>query len=109
MCRRPSRSLNSTVTAFMRFSSVRYLSRCSWILWAATRCLRCSFASRFNSSSSPYESIKKSRNSVDMDLLENLWGVHQPGADLDDYSISEIRIRDGPSLRPIESAYQPHS
>src|SRR5229473_1779556 len=65
MCNRPSRSLNSTVTALIRFSSVRYLSRCSLILSGATRFLRCSFASRFNSSSSSYDNARKFRSSLD--------------------------------------------
>src|ERR1700733_348836 len=64
MCSRPSRSENSTVTALIRLSSVRYLMRCSWILWAATRSVRCFLASRFSSSSSPYGSMRKSRRSV---------------------------------------------
>src|SRR6185437_10892174 len=69
MCRRPSRSLNMTVTALMRLSSVKYLSRSSWILWAGTRFLRCSFASRLSSSNSSYERVRKFLSSVDMELL----------------------------------------
>src|SRR5712675_480007 len=71
MCSRPSRSLNNTVTALIRFSSVRYLSRSSWILWIATRFRRCSFACRFSSSSSSYESARKLRSSLDMDILQS--------------------------------------
>src|ERR1700690_3178907 len=70
MCSRPSRSLNNTVTALMRFSSVKYLSRCSRIMSAESRLLRCSFASRFSSSSSSYDSSKKFLSSLDMDLLD---------------------------------------
>src|SRR5947209_5203183 len=64
MCSRPSRSVNITVTALMRFSSVRYRNRSSWICAAGTRSLRCRLAVRFSSSSSPYESVRKSRSSV---------------------------------------------
>src|SRR6266851_6780633 len=70
MCSRPSRSLKSTVTALMRFSSVRYLSRSSWILCTATRFLRCSFAFRFSCSNSSYERARKLRSSFDMNLLK---------------------------------------
>src|SRR5215475_13367739 len=73
MCSRPSRSLNNTVTALMRFSSVRYLMRSSWILCGATRFLRCSLALRFSCSSSSYDRERKLRNSVDMNLLEKVW------------------------------------
>src|SRR5579872_2741644 len=68
MWSRPSRSLKSTVTALIRVSSVRYLIRSSWILCAATRLWRCSFAFRFNCSSSSYERARKLRNSFDMNL-----------------------------------------
>src|SRR5450631_2795401 len=101
MCKRPSRSLKSRVTALMPFSSERYLIRSSWILWAATRFLRCSFASRFNSSSSSYDSARKFRSSLDMKLL------------------GEKPLLGGPILRiyrltrrcsrvPIEIAYEGH-
>src|SRR6266576_3395700 len=70
MCSRPSRSLKSTVTALMRFSSVRYLSRSSWTLCRATRFLRCSFAFRFSCSNSSYERARKLRSSFDMNLLK---------------------------------------
>src|SRR5215475_2464605 len=73
MCKRPSRSLNSTVTALMRFSSVKYLMRSSWTLCGATRFLRCSFAFRLSCSSSSYDRERKFRNSVDMNLLEKVW------------------------------------
>src|SRR5579862_4122406 len=72
MCSRPSRSLKSTVTALIRFSSVRYLIRSSRILSLETRFLRCSFASRFRSSSSSYVSARKLRSSVGID---NPWGL----------------------------------
>src|SRR6266481_5763928 len=60
MCRRPSRSLNSTVTALIRFSSVRYLSRSSWIFPGATCLVRWSLALRFSSSNSAYDRLRKS-------------------------------------------------
>src|SRR5579862_6280060 len=65
MCNRPSRSLNSTVTALIRFSSVKYLIRCSLMFSAGIRFLRCSFASRFNSSSSSYDNARKFLSSLD--------------------------------------------
>src|SRR5450631_2237399 len=70
MCSRPSRSLNNTVTALIRFSSVRYRIRSSRIRSGAMRFLRCSFASRFSSSNSSYDSARKFRSSLDMYLLE---------------------------------------
>src|SRR5712691_1828125 len=70
MCRRPSRSLKRTVSALMRFSSVRYLSRSSWILCGATRSRRCFLAFRFISSNSSYEIERKFRSSLDMLLLD---------------------------------------
>src|SRR6266404_1075879 len=69
MCKRPSRSLKSTVTALMRFSSVRYLMRSSCTLCGATRSCRCFLAFRLSSSSSSYGRARKLRNSVDMSLL----------------------------------------
>src|SRR5580704_7533307 len=68
MCRRPSRSQNMTVTALMPFWSVRYFRRSSWILWGATRSLRCFFAFRLSSSNSSYDSSRKLRSSL-MKLL----------------------------------------
>src|SRR6202161_1310899 len=70
MCKRPSRSLKSTVTALMRFSSVRYLMRSSWMVSAATRSRRCFLALRFSSSNSSYERDRKLRSSVVMFLLK---------------------------------------
>src|ERR1700730_5927831 len=70
MCSRPSRSLNSTVTALMRFSSLKYLMRSSCTLCGATRSWRCFLAFKFNSSISSYGSAKKLRSSVDMSLLK---------------------------------------
>src|SRR6266404_1074668 len=69
MCSRPSRSLKSTVTALMRFSSVKYLMRSSCTLCAATRSRRCFLAFRLSSSSSSYGSAKKLRSSFNMTLL----------------------------------------
>src|SRR5579872_222934 len=73
MCRRPSRSLNITVTALIRFSSVRYLMRSSRILSSGTRLSRCSLACRFSSSSSPYESRRKSCSSLVILLLGTVY------------------------------------
>src|SRR6185436_6077609 len=73
MWRRPSRSLKRTVTALIRFSSVRYLRRSSWILCAATRFFRCSLAFKFRDSNSSYESERKLRSSFDMVLLIVFW------------------------------------
>src|SRR6266849_1616442 len=70
MCSRPSRSLKSTVTALMRFSSIKYLMRSSCTLCAATRSRRCFLAFRFSSSSSSYGSAKKLRSSFDISLLK---------------------------------------
>src|SRR6266852_5233776 len=70
MCKRPSRSLNNTVTALMRFSSVKYLMRSSCTSCAATRSRRCFLAFRFSSSSSSYGSAKKLRSSFDISLLK---------------------------------------
>src|SRR5580658_5003549 len=103
MCSRPSRSLNSTVTALMRFSSVRYFSRCSWILCGATRSLRCCFDCRFSSSSSSYGRERKLRSSVDMHLLElsvaQLNGTFSNPAVRD----SGVRVSCGKSCRQIEN------
>src|SRR5208282_1689600 len=41
----------------------------------ATRVLRCSFAFRFSSSSSSYVSARKSRSSVDMDVVQSPYDV----------------------------------
>src|SRR6266849_8732023 len=70
MCKRPSRSLNNTVTALMRFSSVKYLRRSSCTFCGATRSRRCFLAFRFSSSSSSYGSAKKLRSSFDISLLK---------------------------------------
>src|SRR5450432_2724073 len=82
MCSRPSRSLNNTVTALIRFSSVRYRIRSSRIRSGAMRFLRCSFASKFSSSNSSYDSAKKFRSSLDMYLLG--WIALHGGPDLSD-------------------------
>src|SRR5258708_20348553 len=70
MCKRPSRSLKRTVTALIGLSSVRDLIRSSWILWGATRFLRCSLAFKLSCSSSSYDNERKLRSSVDMNLLQ---------------------------------------
>src|SRR5579872_263607 len=64
MCRRPSRSVKSTVTALIRGSSVRYRRRSSCRSSIDTRLCRWRLAWRLSSSSSEYESIRKSRRSV---------------------------------------------
>src|ERR1700759_356835 len=69
MCSRPSRSLNSTVTALMCFSSVRYFSRSSRMVSAGTRRLRWSLAAKLRSSSSEYDISMKLRSASDMLLL----------------------------------------
>src|SRR5580698_7077808 len=71
MCNRPSRSLKSTVSALMRFSSVRYLSRSSRMVSRETRFLRSSFALRLRSSSSSYDNARKLRSSLDMDVVQS--------------------------------------
>src|SRR5579862_2886485 len=77
MCRRPSRSLNMTVTALMRFSSVRYFKRSSRTVSRGVRFSRAFFASRFNSSSSAYESVRKSCNPLKTQPPQNLGPKHQ--------------------------------
>src|SRR5882757_6638605 len=66
MCKRPSRSENSTVTALTPFWSVNHLTRSSWSLSTDTRFLRCSLAFKLSSSSSSYDNSRKLRYSMDI-------------------------------------------
>src|SRR5450432_2579587 len=63
---------------------------------AESRLLRCSFASRFSSSSSSYDSSRKFLSSLDMDLLD--W-IALHGAEF----TRTDRLRDVPSPTPIKS------
>src|SRR5471030_2494030 len=60
-----------TVTALMRVSPTKYLSRSSCSFFIGTRSVRCFFAARLSSSNSLYVSVRKSRSSVLIRLLDS--------------------------------------